>query len=158
MKIWIRRSAWIAVALVAYAVGASTNASFADTNLTPGSASDPLVTKGYVDETVARLVQEELAKLPANNANKLEVVTVPAGQKLIVADGGEIVIRSGKAIAYSTDANGLSDMTDGVDIAPGKAVANNHLILFPRGGRGVETAPNQTNGLIVLVRGTYQLQ
>jgi hypothetical protein len=137
---------------------------FADTSSTPGSTpgsvDDPIVTKGYVDDTVTKLVQQELEKLGSigGGASKLEVVTVPFGSKVIVEDGGELVVRSGKAVAYSPDANGLSDMTDGVDIPPGKTLGNNHLILFPRGGRGVQADPKQTKGLIVLIRGAYQLQ
>jgi hypothetical protein len=132
----------------------------ADSSYTPGNIDDPIVTKSYVDQSVANLVKEEIGKLgdTGSASTKLEVVTVPLGTKIIVADGGELIVRSGKAIAYSTDANGLSDMTDGLDIAPGKAVVANHLILFPRGGRGVEADPKQKNGLIVLVRGAYQLQ
>lgn len=131
---------------------------------TPGYADDPLVTKSYVDQKVAELVKQELAKgaggAPTGSGAvaKLEVVTVPFGKKIIVEDGGELIVRTGKAVAYSTDANGLSDMTDGLDIAPGKPVGNNHLILFPRGGRGVEADPKQKNGLTVLVRGSYKIQ
>ncbi|WP_256759157.1 hypothetical protein [Cohnella sp. WQ 127256] len=133
----------------------------ADSSSSPGNVDDPIVTKSYVDQIVAKLVKEELDKLGSGgsgSSTKLEVVTVPWGSKVIVEDGGELIVRSGKAIAYSTDANGLSDMTDGLDIAPGKAVAANHLILFPRGGRGVEADPKQAKGLIVLVRGAYKLQ
>ncbi|MCC3374107.1 hypothetical protein [Cohnella sp. REN36] len=132
---------------------------------TPGYADDPLVTKSYVEQKVAELVKQELAKNGGGGATtgsgavaKLEVVTVPFGKKIIVEDGGELIVRSGKAVAYSTDANGLSDMTDGLDISPGKPVGNNHLILFPRGGRGVEADPKQKNGLTVLVRGSYKIQ
>jgi len=134
----------------------------ADSNTsTPGSIDDPIVTKGYVDQSIAKLVKAELEKMGnvgSGGAAKLEVVTVPWGMKIIVEDGGELIVRSGKAIAYSTDANGLSDMTDGLDIAPGKPVGANHLILFPRGGRGVEADPKQSKGLIVLVRGGYKLE
>lgn len=129
----------------------------AETNsATPGSTDDPIVTKSYVDQKLAEI--QGGTGVGSAAANKLEVVTVPAGKKIIVQDGGELIVRNGKAVAYSTDANGLSDMTDGLDIAPGKPVAANHLILFPRGGRGVQPDPNQKNGLIVLVRGSYQLQ
>lgn len=130
--------------------------SYADSTSTPGSTSDPLVTKSYVDSVLAQLGQGPIAG--GGSSSKLEVVTVPFGQKIIVEDGGELIVRSGKAIAYSSDANGLSDMTDGLDVKPGKAVGNNHLILFPRGGRGVEADPKQDKGLIVLVRGAYKLQ
>lgn len=129
----------------------------ADVSSLPGDPNDPLVTKSYVD----RKISEQLGTGGGSGnegASKLEVVTVPFGNKLIVADGGELIVRTGKAIAYSTDANGLSDMTEGLDIAPGKPIKTNHLILFPRGGRGVEADPKQTKGLIVLVRGTYIVQ
>jgi len=133
----------------------------ADGASTPGNIDDPIVTKSYVDQAVAKLVKAELDKIAGGKENGsavLEVVTLPWGSKLIVEDGAEIIVRSGKAIAYSSDKNGLSDLTDGLDIAPGKSVANNHLILAPRGGRGVESDPKQSKGLIVLVRGAYQLQ
>ena len=131
----------------------------ADSGSTPGNIDDPIVTKSYVDQVVAKLVQEELAKSGGGSSSeKLEVVTVPWGSKVIVGDGAEIIVRSGKAIAYSSDKNGLSDLTDGLDIAPGKPVANNHLILAPRGGRGIEADPKQAKGLIVLVRGSYRVE
>jgi hypothetical protein len=147
--------------VIATAVGIGWyQSAFADgSDTTPGSANDPIVTKGYVDQKVEAIVKQELEKqVPTEGASaKLEVVTVPLGSKIVVDDGGELIVRNGKALAYSTDANGLSDMTDGRDIAPGKAVATNHLILFPRGGRGVQADPKQKNGLIVLVRGKYEL-
>lgn len=153
----------IAAVVIAGAIGWY-QSSYADTQQsTPGSTNDPIVTKSYVDQKVAELVKQELEKNGtstggASSSSKLEVVTVPAGKRVIVEDGGELIVRTGKAIAYSTDANGLSDMTAGLDIAPGKAVGNNHLILFPRGGRGVEPDPKQKNGLTVLIRGKYTIE
>ncbi|WP_246120505.1 hypothetical protein [Cohnella terricola] len=148
------------VAAIIGAVGLYQSA-YADTSSTPGSVDDPIVTKGYVDSMVAKLVQQELSKQGASGggggSSKLEVVTVPWGTKLIVEDGGELIVRTGRALAYSSDANGLSDLTDGLDIKPGKLVGNNHLILNPRGERGVEADPKQSKGLTVLVRGTYKL-
>ncbi|MEK0313652.1 hypothetical protein [Cohnella sp. 56] len=155
----------VAAAVVAGGVNWYQSAYADGQQTTPGYAGDPIVTKSYVDQKVAELIQAELAKAGAGNAGgaaagmaKLEVVTVPFGKKIVVEDGGELIVRTGKAIAYSTDANGLSDMTAGLDIAPGKPVATNHLILFPRGGRGVEADPKQKNGLTVLVRGGYALK
>jgi hypothetical protein len=136
---------------------------------TPGSADDPVVTKSYVDAKVAELVKAELDKRGTTNAAapstsggsagpSLEVVVVPVGKTMIVKAGGELVIRTGSAVAVSSDTNGLPDLTDGVDIAPGKPVGNNHLIWFPRDGRGVTTAPDSKTDLIVLVRGEYELK
>lgn len=130
----------------------------------PGMSDDPVVTKGYVDQKVAELVQAELAKLPQNGGGgdakmaPLEVVEVAQGQKLTVNAGGELIVRIGKAIAFSADASGLPDMTDGLDVKPGKVVGNNHLILFPRDGRGVSPDPKTKGGLTVLVRGGYTLK
>ncbi|SFB47426.1 hypothetical protein SAMN05216312_109150 [Cohnella sp. OV330] len=128
---------------------------------TPGLADDPIVTKSYVDQKIAELSNG--GPTGANSGkdtaseSKLEVVTVPFGAKLMVGAGGEVVVRTGKAVAYSVDTNGLSDLTAGIDIAPGMAIATNHLILFPRDGRGIEPDPKQKNGLTVLVRGKYNL-
>jgi hypothetical protein len=123
----------------------------------PGSTNDPIVTKSYVDQKLAEVTSN--GGLNASNATpKLEVVTIPLGKKIIMSDGGQLVVRVGKAIAYSTDTNGLSDLTDGLDISPGKPVPTNHLILFPRGGRGVQADPSQTNGLTVLAIGTYKIE
>ncbi|WP_027087216.1 hypothetical protein [Cohnella panacarvi] len=163
-KKWVK---WGTAAVAALMIGTAVILSSvqADTQAsTPGSTNDPLVTKGYVDSAIANLVQQEIAKLGPSagggdeGSAKLEVVTVPFGSKLIVSDGGEMIVRSGKAIVVSSDANGLSDLTDGLDIKPGKPVGNNHLILNPRGQRGVEADPKQTKGLIVLVRGAFTLQ
>ncbi|WP_411675155.1 hypothetical protein [Cohnella faecalis] len=131
---------------------------------TPGLADDPIVTKSYVDKKVAELVAAELEKIGAGGGQgtgtmaQLEVVNVALGQKLTIAAGGELIVRTGKAIAFSSDTNGLSDMTDGLDIKPGAVVGNNHLILFPRDGRGVHPDPKGKVGLTVLVRGGYTLK
>ncbi|MWC27205.1 hypothetical protein [Paenibacillus sp. MMS18-CY102] len=136
--------------------------------VTPGSVDDPVVTKSYVDQMLgnqsgvsAEDVQQMLSGLKeelSKTSNQVVVVAVPAGKTLLAADGAEFVVRAGKAVAYSGDANGISDLTDGKDITNGKAVPNNHLILFPRGGRGVMPDPAQKNGLTVMVRGNYELK
>ncbi len=155
----------------------SSDADDAPDTVVPGSVNDPVVTKSYIDKQVADLVQAELAKQgvdqvkiqamldgfrkdleEGHNGQTVEVVTVPITMRLVAKDGAEFVVRAGKAVAYSSDANGISDLTDGADITNGKAVSNNHLILFPRGGRGVMPAQGQKIGLIVLVRGEYELQ
>lgn len=152
------------------------NAFAADT--TPGTTSDPLVTKSYVDQQVKALIQAELKKGNiTNDASKdkdkdsvkkdpepdttsnteLKVVTVKSGQKLIAKAGTEVIVRNGKAIITSPDENGVPDVTEGTDIKSGQAVATNHLLLFPRDGRGVMPDPQQENGLIVMVRGGYSV-
>lgn len=158
---WKRNGKYLALAVIAVLSGtiAAYSTSQAESGATPGSVDDPIVTKSYVDQKVAELVRQELANVGGGSGGAaLEVVTLPAGKRLIVAGGGEVIVRTGKAVVYSADSNGLSDLTEGIDIAPGKPVPANHLILFPKNGRGIEADPNQKNGLIVLVRGLYQIQ
>ena len=148
----------VLLAAVAVYIGYDISKSYANTAV-PGSVDDPIVTKSYVDERVAELVRQELANIGGGGGGAaLEVVTLPVGKRLMVSGGGEVIVRTGKAVAYSQDANGLSDLTEGKDIAPGQPVPTNHLILFPKDGRGIEVDPNQKNGLIVLIRGSYQIQ
>ncbi|MBB6638133.1 hypothetical protein [Cohnella thailandensis] len=151
-------SAAIVAASLLAGVGYYQTAMADSSTTSPGSTNDPIVTKSYVDQKISEALGTGTGADSGTSSSKLEVVTVPIGKKLIVEDGGEVIVRAGKAIAYSPDVNGLSDLTDGLDIAPGKAVANNHLILFPRAGRGVEADPAQKNGLTVLVRGKYNIQ
>ncbi|MFD0617360.1 hypothetical protein ACFQZR_07770 [Paenibacillus sp. GCM10027629] len=133
----------------------------------PGSVDDPVVTKSYVDEQVQKLVVAELAKQtggagknPDKNAesSELKVVTIKSGEKLIAKAGTEFIVRAGKAVVYSPDANGISDLTDGKDISNEQDVVNNHLLLFPRDGRGVMPDAKQKNGLTVMVRGGYDIK
>lgn len=137
--------------------------SLADGNeVTPGSVEDPVVTKSYVDQKLAAISggQTGTATPPSGNtsAAEVQVVSVPIGKRLIAKDGAEFIVRSGKAVVYSADANGISDLTDGVDLTNGKSIPNNHLILFPRGGRGVEVSSAQKTGaIVVFVRGGYEL-
>jgi hypothetical protein len=130
--------------------------------LTPGSVEDPVVTKSYVDEQLAKLGGGSpgggtTPTTPVADAS-LEVVNVPAGKTLMAGQGTEVIVRVGKAIAYSSDASGIADLTGGTDLVKGKAIPTNHLLLFPREGRGILPDPNQKNGLTVLVKGSYTLQ
>lgn len=80
------------------------------------------------------------------------------GQTLIASAGAEFIVRAGKAVIYSQDANGVADLTDGKDLANGVAAPTNHLLSFPRDGRGITVQSGQTLGLVVMVRGGYTLK
>jgi len=129
-------------------------------SVTPGTVNDPVVTKSYVDEQIAKLAGGGTTGGGSSSAGQatLEVVTVPAGKTLMVNAGSEVVVRTGKAIAYSSDTNGISDVTAGVDIKKGSPVPANHLIWFPREGRGIQVAADSKTSLTVLVKGTYELE
>ncbi|MBM7566493.1 hypothetical protein [Paenibacillus sacheonensis] len=154
----------IAVVGAAFWVGTTiaSNAEGDASSVTPGSVNDPVVTKSYVDQQLASIGKGGGGTGTGNQgggqaAQQVDVVTVPVGKFLIADDGAEFIVRAGKAVVYSADSNGISDLTDGKDITNGKPVPNNHLILFPRGGRGVTPAPGQKTGLTVMVRGDYEL-
>ncbi|WP_341279887.1 hypothetical protein [Paenibacillus sp. FSL H8-0537] len=133
---------------------------------TPGSIDDPVITKSYLDEQLAKVSDGSSSSgngsSGSSNASSaqasLQVVSVPSGKVLLGDEGTEIILRVGKAVAYSSDSSGIVDITDGKDLVKGKSVTNNHLLLMPRSGRGVTAATGYTKSLTVLVRGGYKLQ
>ncbi|WP_312653199.1 hypothetical protein [Aminipila sp.] len=104
----------------------------------PGSESDPVVTKTYVDSRTS-----------------YSPISLTAGQKLIGGEGSEIILRSGEATAIDNGANGVSDLTIGTDLMTGSQVVTNHLLLVPRNdGRGITAVTD----IWVMVRGAYTVQ
>ncbi|WNS42650.1 hypothetical protein [Paenibacillus sp. MMS20-IR301] len=164
----------------------NTTAEGASVGSQPGTADDPVVTKSYVDQQIQKVLQgggtvstptqaPSATTAPAATAaptsaptqsggssgstsNAVEIVDVKPGQTLIAGAGAEFIVRAGKAVIYSQDSNGVADLTDGVDLANGLAAPSNHLLSFPRDGRGITVQEGQTLGLVVMVRGTYTLK
>jgi len=131
----------------------------AGTASTPGSIDDPVVTKSYVDQAIANGGAAG-GSGGASEAASLEIVTVPSGKILTATEEGtEFIVRAGRAIAFSADKDGISDLTEGADITDGKRVSNNHLIVSPRPGRGIAPDPAAAgNQIIVMVRGAYEMK
>ncbi|MNO41062.1 hypothetical protein D3C76_312260 [compost metagenome] len=143
----------------------------------PGTSDDPVVTKSYVDQAIQQALKNggtggstpitpstPAPSTPDNNtgtpgsSETINIVDVKPGEKLIASAGTEFVVRSGKAVIYSEDKNGVADLTDGVDITNGGAVTNNHLLSFPREGRGIQVQEGNTHNLTVMVRGGYSIK
>ncbi|NQX47179.1 hypothetical protein HQN87_17750 [Paenibacillus tritici] len=150
----------------------------------PGTAEDPVVTKSYVDQQIQKALGGNITaptqapSATATNApaattaptkaptpgtatgsgDASEIVDVKPGQTLIAGAGAEFIVRAGKAVIYSQDANGVADLTDGVDLANGVAAPTNHLLSFPRDGRGIAVQNGQTMKIVVMVRGAYTLK
>lgn len=140
----------------------------------PGTVDDPVVTKSYVDQAIQQAIKGGGATTtptaptnpttPSTNegsgssSDTVSIVDVKPGQTLIASAGAEFVVRAGKAVIYSQDSNGVADLTDGKDIANGGAVANNHLLSFPRDGRGIQVQEGNKYNLTVMVRGGYKIQ
>jgi hypothetical protein len=109
----------------------------------PGSESDPVVTKSYVDKQLAAV------------GGVFTPVEITAGKRLIGGAGAEIILRSGEAVIVSGGSNGVSDLTGGSDLPAGAPVSPNHLLLVPRDdGRGLAAHSD----LWVMVRGPHTVQ
>lgn len=151
-------SVWAGSLLSMQAEGAGT---------TPGTADDPVVTKSYVDQAIQQAIGggSSTPSTPSTGGTGssssdagIQIVDVKPGKILVAAAGAEFIVRSGKAVIYSADSNGVADLTDGKDIANGGAVANNHLLSFPREGRGIQVQDGDTHNLTVMVRGGYKIK
>ncbi|TXK80964.1 hypothetical protein [Paenibacillus sp. N3.4] len=136
----------------------------------PGSATDPVITKSYFDQnTLSEAKVKELvaAALAANGGSQpsaggtstvpagIKVVQLQNGQTLYAGAGAEFIVRSGKVAAVSSDDNGIPDVTGGKDLAAGTEIALNHLLIFPTEGRGIKPTAKNTADIYVMVRGSY---
>ncbi|MCZ1264107.1 hypothetical protein [Paenibacillus tundrae] len=99
-----------------------------------------------------------LPPLVSGASDALEIVMVKPGQQLIGATGAEFIVRSGKAVIVSEGTNGVADLTDGVDLTNGQEAPNNHLLSFPKDGRGITVLEGNKYSLTVMVRGGYSLK
>ncbi|MUG88008.1 hypothetical protein GNP92_16815 [Paenibacillus timonensis] len=152
-------SVWAGSLLSMQAEGAGT---------TPGTADDPVVTKSYVDRAIQQAIgggggsttpsAPSTGGSGSSSSDAVQIVDVKPGKILVASAGAEFIVRSGKAVIYSADSNGVADLTDGKDIPNGGAVANNHLLSFPREGRGIQVQDGDTHNLTVMVRGGYQIK
>jgi hypothetical protein len=137
---------------------------YAENKAQPGSADDPIVTKSYVDEQMA-LLRKQLGvggTVPSSAADAgktLKVEKLLPGQKLIGKEGSEFIVRSGKTkVVAGENGDGIPDITDGVDLAGGQAVPNNHLLLIPRtDNRGIIVEAG-SNDVYVIIRGGYEIK
>ncbi|WP_438447459.1 hypothetical protein [Gorillibacterium sp. sgz5001074] len=125
-------------------------------SLAPGNSNDPIITKSYLDQELAK-VKATNTSTNATTNSPITIVQLQTGQTLYAAAGAEVIVRTGKTVAVSSDTNGIPDVTDGSDIAPGAAVQTNHMLVFPREGRGIKPDPKNTADIFIMVRGEYTL-
>lgn len=137
----------------------------ASVNNTPGTADDPVVTKSYVDQQIQKAlgggggsVTPPVDGNTPSGGESIKIVVLNPGKRLIANEGTEVIVRSGNAVLYTQDKDGAADLTDGLDLTNGKSVPKNHLISFPRNGRGVEVKSGNTGNLVLMVRGGYVIQ
>ena len=87
----------------------------------------------------------------------VEVLKLEPGQVLYAGAGTEMIVRTGRTVAVSTDENGIPDVTAGKDLAAGTEIETNHLLIFPREGRGIKSHPDNITDIYVMIRGPYLL-
>ena len=169
------RKSWVILLAAALLAISCFAAVFAD-DAVPGTAADPVVSKSYMDAQIDILktqissLQDRIDKLEESGggspaapttpttpaeAPKFEVVKVEAGKSVIGAASTEIILRSGTATAIAGASGGVSDLTEGVDLSTGTAVAKNHLLVVPvDDGRGIQC----TSTCYVMIKGEYTLK
>ncbi len=147
-----------------------------------GTASDPLVTLSYVNDTLksqlkAEILEEVKSEMKSEITNEVissmsgsdievsggafEVVHLTSGQQLLSMEACEIILRSGSASVVITSADniaagiGISDLTSGSEITNGNSVTVNHYLIVPRAdGRGVVVTSQEA---YLMVRGEYEI-
>lgn len=150
----------------------------------PGTVSDPLVTKSYVDKLysdlsneapsnagqtestqptnmteVYKYIDNKLATIANNGVSVSKgfiVVEVAAGKKIIGGESAEFIVRSGEAKVVANSAgDGISDVTNGKDVKGEEIVDLNHLLIVPRAdGRGLLVSKK----CYIMVQGNYTIQ
>lgn len=163
------------VAGTIYSVGAASN-------VDPGSSADPIVTKSYVDESIANLLGilntspsstgtaiseqrivdnvmaklEDLGTVSAGGGLTFEPVQATQGQIVVGKEGAEIILRSGTAISYCTGVDGIIDTSTGTEYFNGTELEKNHLIIVPRAdGRGAVVTSKEA---WFIIKGGYEIK
>lgn len=107
----------------------------------PGSVSDPLITKSYLEE--------RLSQVGGGKAAYFSKVTLARGEQLTLYAGGELMLYAGSGAV--TGANGLVNLTTGELFKRGNSVVRYHLYLAPEDGCGISA----DTGATVYVRGDF---
>lgn len=127
---------------------------------TAGTAEDPLVTKSYVDnavEEVKKYIDSKVSSggAPAPSTNGYEVLELEEGDTLLLGGGSTLILRSGGAKVIASEAGGIADVTDGVDLQMDEVAPPQHMLIVSRDdGRGIKC----TTKVFALVNGTYEIK
>lgn len=174
MQLW-KKITGVCLVIGAIYLGTTVYAS-SDSSI-PGSVDDPVVSKSYLDEQLAKLRAELRGTTPApapapaptpaptpapqpvpgsGTAALLVVEELKVGQSLIGSAGTEIIVRTGKAVVLTNQqGEGVPNVTAGTDLR-GTQVPLNHMLLVPRNdGRGVKVTEGPC---FIMVRGDYMIQ
>jgi hypothetical protein len=105
-------------------------------------------------ETEVPETQAPETEAPTNTAmpiTEYDVVYLTKGQTIV--GSSEFILRSGSAVSTCPGINGITDITDGVDLTDGMEIPWNHLLLVPRDdGRGITVTSTEA---YIMARGQY---
>ena len=105
-------------------------------------------------ETEVPETQAPETEAPTNTAMPItdyDVVYLTKGQTIV--GSSEFILRSGSAVSTCPGINGITDITDGVDLTDGMEIPWNHLLLVPRDdGRGITVTSTEA---YIMARGQY---
>ena len=145
----------------------------------PGSDSDPIVSKSYVDSEIERLnsiivhltnkhidLLKQVEDLQAGGGGNGSTVAPAAafkpvellkGQRLIAGEGTELIVRYGETTAIAgSSGDGLADVTRGLNLITQDKVRENHLLIAARDdGRGIKV---ESNNAWLIVKGAYRVE
>ncbi len=129
----------------------------------PGSESDPIVSKTYVDKKVTELKNDIANIKPGSTGGSSQassevfvVLELKKGDTIIAKESTEIIVRSGEVHAIGSVNGGLSDITEGTDLKTGQIIKPNHLLISARDdGRGISVKSGDT---FIMIKGKYSKQ
>ncbi len=118
----------------------------------PGTDSDPLISKSYIDSVVMPYIDNSVA---AAEKQPMKIEELSAGEVIYCGAGTELILRAGEARAIASPNGGLCDTTAGIDVPGGAAVGANHLLIIPRDdGRGARALTD----CVFMVRGSHSIE
>lgn len=148
----------VVIVITMFSFSAISNAS---STAEPGSSSDPVVTKSYVDQRIDDVMgvlnysagastNTGTVNSQSSSAN-FSPVSVNLGNSIIGGEGCEMILRSGRGFAVAAT-DGISNVTTGKDIKNNGEIPANNLLIIPRNdGRGVRVVESAW----FLVKGSY---
>lgn len=136
-------------------------------NSQAGSSEDPLVAKSYVDDKINQVLEvinstvgsENTSNSTSTNVqisgNSFKPVLVEVGQTIYGKEGTELILRSGKGNAVVPGAEGIANITNGLEVKDKNTINKNQLLIIPReDGRGIKV----TEKAWFLVKGDYEIK
>ena len=114
------------------------------------SGDDPVISLSYLNEIFMPKVEKKIADTAV-----FTVANVKKGDTFLAGAGCEFILRGGEATVIASKNGGLSDTTDGVDLAQDTPVPANHLLISARDdGRGFDAVTD----VIIMVKGAYEIK